>query len=73
MCVALDAAMSGRWHPVFGILCLVTKFFGYSTSKDRDMCGRGLCVSFIWLDGVCLWLGECSSAGVVIMVAQRGH
>jgi len=73
MCDALDAAMSGRWPRIFGVLCLVTNLFGYSASKDMGMCGRGLCVPFIWLGGVWLWLGVCSSAGVVVMVAQEGH
>ena len=74
MCVAPDAAMSsGRWYRVLSYLCLVTKFFGYITSKDRGLCGRDLCMLFIWLCGVRLWLGVCFDACVVIMVAQRWH
>jgi hypothetical protein len=72
MCVASDAAMSGRWHRAFRFLCLLTKFLDYSTSKDIGLCRRGLCVPFIWLGGGCLWLGVCFVAGVVIIVAQKG-
>jgi hypothetical protein len=72
MCFALDVAMSGRWHRFFVFLCLVTIFLDYSTSKDRGLCGRGMCVPFIWLGGVSMWLDVCFSAGVVVMVAQGG-
>ena len=71
MRAALDAAMSGRWHQVFRFLCLVTKLFGYSTSKDKGQCGRDLFMLFIWLGGVCFCLSVCFDASVVIMVAQR--
>ncbi len=73
MCAAPDAAMSGLWHRVFRVLYLVTKFFGYITSKDRGMCGRVQCMPFIMLGGVCLWLGVCVHAGVVIMIANMWH
>ena len=69
MCDALDAAMSGRRCQVFMFLCLVTKFVGCITSKDRGLCGRDLCMLFVWMCGVCLWLGVCFDACVVIMEA----
>jgi hypothetical protein len=34
----------------------VTMFFGFIASKDRVLCKRDLCMLFIWLGGVCLWL-----------------
>ena len=71
MCVALDVAMSGRWYRVFGLLCLVTQFLGFLRSKVRGLCGKVLCMSFIWLDGVCLWLGVGTDVGVVCMLARR--
>jgi hypothetical protein len=67
MGAALVVAMSGQWRRVFGFLHLVTKVFGYSTSKDSDLCGRGMCVPVVCPGGVCLWLGVCFSAGVVGM------
>ena len=67
MGAALVVAMSRQWRRAFGFLYLVTKMFGYSTSKDRGLCGSGLCVALIWPGVVCLWLGVCSSAGVVVM------
>ena len=73
MRVALDVAMSGRRYRVFSLLCLVTRFFGFMTSKDRGLCGRVLCMMFMWLDGVCLWLGVGCSIVVVFLVAQRWH
>ena len=69
MCAAPDAATSGRWYRVFMVLCLVTQLFGYGVSKDRSLCGRDMCMLSIWLGGVCLWLGVCFYACVVMMVA----
>ena len=71
MCVAHDVAMSGRWYRAFGFLCLVTQFVGFFTSKVRGLCGNILCMSFMWLDGVCLWLGVGAELGVLFMVAMR--
>ena len=71
MCVALDAAMSGRWCRVFRFLCLVTNFVGYITSKVRGLWGRDLCMLFIWLGGICLWLGDGFDVGAVFFVARR--
>ena len=73
MCVAHNVAMLGRWYRVFGLLCLVTIFFDFFTSKGRGMCGKVLCISFIWLDGVCLWLGVGVDAGIVFMLTRRGR
>ena len=66
MCVALDVAMSGRWYRVFGLLCLVTNIFGFLTSKFGGLCGKVLCMSFIWLYGICLWLGVGADIGGVL-------
>ena len=54
MRVAPDVAMLGRWYRVFGLLCLVTKSVGFFPSKGRGLHGKVLCMSFIWLDEVCL-------------------
>jgi len=71
MCVVPDVAMSGRWYRGFGLLCLVTHFFGFLTSKVRGMYGKVFLMSFICLVGVCFWLGVGADVGVVFMVARR--
>jgi len=71
MCVAPDVGILGRWYRAFGLLCFVTISFGFFTSKGRGLYGKVLCMSFIWLDEVCLWLGVGADAGVVVMVALR--
>jgi hypothetical protein len=55
----------------FTVFCVWLHFFGFITSKDRGLCGRVLCMLFIWLGGVCLWLGVGYSVAVVFLVAQR--
>ena len=68
MNVVVDAGMSGRWCQVSSFLLLVTMVFGCIISKARDLCGRVLCVLFIWLVRVCLWLGVCYGVGAVFLV-----
>jgi len=36
--------------------------------KIEGLCGRDLCMLFIWLDGVCLWLGVGCGVGAVCLV-----
>ena len=52
-------------------MLLVTKVFGFIISKDRGMFGWGLCMLFIWLGGVRLWLGVGYGVGAVSLVACR--
>jgi len=73
MSAAPDAVMSGAVASGFRVFVFGCKVFGYNTSKDRGLCERGPCVPFVWLCGVCLWMGVCISAGVVVMVAQKGY
>ena len=47
------------------------KVFGYCTSNDRGLCGKGLCVPFVLLGGGCARLGMRIDAGVVNMAAQK--
>jgi hypothetical protein len=48
---------------------MVTKVFGFVISKGGDLCGRGLCVLFVWLCGVPLWLGAGYGVGAVCLMA----
>ena len=48
---------------------MVTKIFGFVISKGGGLCGRGLCVLFICLDGVPLWFGVGYGVGVVCLMA----
>ena len=47
---------------------MVTKVFGFVISKGGGVCGRGLCVLFIWLGGVPLWLGVDYVVGAVCLM-----
>ncbi len=50
---------------------IVYKGFGNYISKDRGLCGRGLCVPFVWLDvGYVQFV--CIDGGGFLMAAQRG-
>jgi hypothetical protein len=68
MDAVVDADMSGRWYQVSRFLRLVTKVFGFIISKASGLCGRVLCVLFIWMVGVCSWLGVCYGVGAVCLV-----
>ena len=53
----------------FSVFCDWLHIFGgFITSKDRDLCGRDFCMLFIWLGGVCLWLGVGCGVGAVCLV-----
>ncbi len=64
----VDAGMSGRWCQVFNCMRLVTKVFGFIISKGRGRCGRGLCVLFICLGGMWLWLGVGCGVGEMCLL-----
>ena len=51
-------------------LWLVTNVFGYIITKSKGLCGRVMCVLFIWLVGVCL-LGVSYGVGVLCLVTWR--
>ena len=46
---------------------MITKFFGYYTSKGGGLCGEGDYVQYAWLGVGCVRLRVCIDAGVLVM------